>query len=410
MEVPRIGLVGLGKMGRTIVHHIVRTNRELVAVAEINLTRGSDVLGEAGVKFGIADTIEKAKKIHERGEIVLTAEAELLFQMEEVNVIIDATGDIRTGSLVALMGIQSRKNIVMLNAEFDALVGPLVTSLSRSAGIVYTGDLGDEPGTVMHYLYEPLRQIGMDVIVAGKGKNNPLDHRATPETLAQTSAKQNLSPKILTSFVDGTKTMVEMTILSNATGLLPDVRGMHGPVATLSEISQIFRLKNDGGILNSLHVVDYVQGIAPGVFAVATTDDEVILENMKYLKVGEGPYFVFYRPYHLPGSETLLTAVKAVTEKKPIIQASGYFSDTCAVAKRDLQVGEKLDGIGGFTAYGTIEKREISKEQGLLPIGLSKGAVVKRTIRRDQPISFDDVEVEEDLTYDLWRIQQKILR
>lgn len=406
---PIIAVVGLGKMGETIIHHLKKTGSSLLVCVETNLDRGKEVLTKAGIKYGLANTVEEAQKIIEKGEIVLCNNFNIALDVSDINVIVDATGNIDAGACIAWQGILRKKNIVMLNAELDATLGPLFSLLSEHVGVVYTGDIGDEPGTIMHYLYKPLNQIGMDIVVAGKGKNNPLNRYATPAQLIEASARSNLNARVLTSFIDGTKTMIEMTILSNATKLLPDVRGMHGPIANLSDLTKIFRLKCEGGILNNLHVVDYVIGIAPGVFAIATTDDEVIMENLRYLKIGEGPYFLFYRPYHLPGSETILAVVKAVKENEPIIKAIGYFSDTIAVAKRDLSVGEKIDGIGGDTVYGVIERRKIAANFNMLPIGLSEGAILRRSIKRDEILTFDDVELPNKLVVDLWSVQQKVL-
>ena len=404
-----IALVGLGKMGEAILHHIRKVKDARLAVAvEIDLTKGKKVLENSGAKFSIARSVEDALRIIERGEVALTDDVSLAAQVEEVDVIIDATGNILSGARLAWKAILRRKNIVMLNAETDATIGPILSRLADSAGVIYTGDIGDEPGTIMHYLYKPLTSIGMEVIVAGKGKNNPLNPHATPDDLRKESAKRGLNPRILTSFVDGTKTMVEMTILSNATGLLPDIRGMHGPTAELSELIKIFRLRSDGGILNSYGIVDYVIGIAPGVFAIARSDDEVINSNLEYLRVGERPNFLFYRPYHLPGAETILSAIYSVRYGEAIIRSSGYYSETVAVAKRDLRAGDKLDGVGGFTVYGAIERREVARSEGLLPIGLAEGCILRRSKAADDAITFDDVEVPQSLLYDLWNMQQKM--
>lgn len=410
MNKPVIVVVGLGKMGEPIVHHIKKTNHKLAVAVEIDLAKGRRALDKAGIRYGIVTSVEEAKRVIDQEMTVLTDNIDIVFELEDVNVIIDATGNINAGAYIAWRSINKKKNIVMLNAELDATIGPILSVMANSSGIVYTGDIGDEPGTIMHYLFKPLKEIGLEIIVAGKGKNNPLNVYATPSDLKENSKKLELNPRVLTSFVDGTKTMVEMTILSNATGFLPDVRGMHGPTADLSNLARIFRLKSDGGILNKIHVVEYVIGIAPGVFVIATTDDEIIEKNLQYLKVGEGPNFLFYRPYHLPGSETLLSAVKAVTKHEAIIQSTGYFSETVAVAKRDLNPGEKIDGIGGYTVYGTIEKAKVALEEGFLPIGLSEGAILKKSVRKGQIITFDDVEVEDKLVYDLWKLQQKVFK
>jgi len=410
----RIGLVGAGKMGKAIIHQANATKGvKLIAVAEKELPRAYAALKEIGYHEGLVKASEnpgELSKAMDRGMMALTADALKLTEIPDIDVIVDATGEVEVGAQLGYTAIMNRKNFIMMNAEADATIGPILSRLASTIGVVYTGDLGDEPGTVMNYLYEPFASMGFRVIAAGKGKNNPLNRYATPETLEGEAEARGLNPIILTSFVDGTKTMVEMTVLSNATGLTPDIRGMHGPEARVEELGGIFKDKRSGGILNNEGVVDYVIGIAPGVFAVVDIPDEEVRSNLNYLKVGPGPPYVFYRPYHLPGTETILTAIWAVHYRRPVINARGHFSDAIAVAKRDLKVGEALDGIGGYTCYGSIEKRSIAREEALLPIGLSKGAVVRKPIRRDQPITLEDVEVREDLlVFHLWKLQEKTL-
>ncbi|HDD66714.1 MAG TPA: NAD(P)-dependent oxidoreductase [Nitrososphaeria archaeon] len=407
----RVALIGLGKMGKTILHHLQKNKYlRLVLAAEVDLARGEAILRESNLRYAVAKSDEEVARAIERDAIALVEDASLALQAEYVDVIIDATGNIEFGAWMAWNALSKRINMVMLNAEADATVGPILSRLADSAGAIYTGDIGDEPGTIMHYLYKPLTEIGLEVLVAGKGKNNPLNPRATPRDLVEESSRKGLNPRILTSFVDGTKTMVEMTILSNATGLLPDVRGMHGPSAGLSDLVNIFRLRSEGGILNAYNVVDYVIGIAPGVFAIARSDDEIITSNLEYLKLGNGPSFLFYRPYHLPGSETILSAIYSIKYKEPVIKPKGYYSETIAVAKRDLSPGDKLDGVGGFTVYGLIERRRVSRQEGLLPIGLAKNCIMRRSKRAGEVIRIDDVEIPETFLYDLWRIQEKICR
>lgn len=406
-----VGLIGAGKMGRTIIHQIrLAKGIRLVAVAEIYVERAVEALRKAGFRDKEIRNVENLEEAERAGdEVIVTPDASILMELDRVDVIIDATGAVEVGAKMGYEAIMRRKNYIMMNAEADATFGPLLARLAELGGVVYTGDMGDEPGTVMHYLYDPFKSMGFRVVAAGKGKNNPLQRYATPETLAATAEKKKLNPRVLTSFVDGTKTMVEMTILSNATGLLPDKRGMHGPRAGVKELAEIFRSKDRGGILENEGIVDYVIGIAPGVFIVVDTEDEEIRENLRYLGVGENPPYAFYRPYHLPGNETVLSAIWAVVYETPIIAPIGHFSDAVAFAKKDLSAGEVIDGIGGHTVYGMIERRSISRDEGLLPIGLSEGAKLKRSVRRDEPLHFDDVELEEGLAYSLWRLQEKVI-
>jgi predicted homoserine dehydrogenase-like protein len=410
----KIGLIGTGKMGRAIMHQaMMARGTKLVAVGEIDLPKARSELRKLGfseARVKISEDSNVLSKAIEEDMIALTANASSLIETSQIDVIIDATGEVELGAKLGHYAMERKKNFVMMNAEADATIGPLLSKIARTIGVVYTGDLGDEPGTIMNYLYEPFKALGFEIVAAGKGKNNPLERYANPTTVSKDAEARGLSPAMLTSFVDGTKTMVEMTILSNATGLLPDTRGMHGPTARVEDLSRILREKRAGGIMERRGIVDYVIGVAPGVFAVVDTPDEEVRGNLEYLKVGHGPPYAFYRPYHLPGTETVLSAIWAVDHQRPIIQAIGHFSDTIAIAKRDLEKDHVLDGIGGYDCFSLIERSDIARQQGILPIGLTKGAKVTKPLKQGYPITFDDVELDEEQTVvRLWRVQQKTL-
>jgi len=205
-----------------------------------------------------------------------------------------------------------------------------------------------------------------------------------------------MNPKMLTEFVDGSKTMIEMTALANATGLVPDIRGMHGPKCSIKDLSSVFALKKEGGILNQYGVVEYALGdIAPGVFTVITTDNPHLREDMSYLKMGSGPNYLLYRPYHLANIEVPLSIARAIFYHEPTLQAKGSLvAETITVAKRNLKRGERLDGIGGYTVYGSIEKADAARREKLLPLGLARGAIIKKSISRGDYITYDDVELD----------------
>jgi predicted homoserine dehydrogenase-like protein len=410
----KIGLVGTGKMGRAIMHQAMMTRgTKLVAIAEIDLPKATSQLRKLGFSEGRVKVSEDSNALSraiEEDMMALTSNASVLIETPQIDVIIDATGEVELGARLGHYAMDRKKNFVMMNAEADATIGPLLSNMARTNGAVYTGDLGDEPGTVMNYLYEPFKALGFEIIAAGKGKNNPLERYANPTTVSKDAEARGLSAAMLTSFVDGTKTMVEMTILSNATGLLPDMRGMHGPTARVEDLSELFREKRAGGIAERRGIVDYVIGVAPGVFAVVDTPDEEVRENLEYLKVDHGPPYAFYRSYHLPGTETVLSAIWAVDYQRPIIQAVGHFSDTIAIAKRDIEKDHVLDGIGGYDCFSLIERSDVARQQRILPIGLTKGAKVTRSLKRGYPITFDDVELDEEQTVvRLWRVQEKTI-
>lgn len=255
--------------------------------------------------------------------------------------------------------------------------------------------------------------VGFNVIAVGKGKNNPLDRDATPDTLRQKALEKGVSPRMLTSFVDATNTMIELTAVSNAIGFVPSKRGLIGPSAKLQDLPKLFMLKEQGGILDRYQVVDYVFGIAPGVFAIVNSERQITRETMQYVSMGEGPNFVLYRPFHLICIETPLSAARAFLYKEPTIAPAGApVSETVAVAKRDLKAGEHLDGIGGYTVYGLIDTVENARKDNAVPIGLiNNKTVVKTDVKKGETITYDMVKLDEDSTVlQLRRLQDKFLR
>jgi predicted homoserine dehydrogenase-like protein len=245
-------------------------------------------------------------------------------------------------------------------------------------------------------LYDFARSLGFEVIVAGKGKNNPLDFSATPETVAEEAASKHMNPEMLASFVDGTKTMVEMAAVANATGFAPDVPGMHGPEETIPDrLAKLFSLKDEGGSLSRYGVVEYVRGIAPGVFIVIRTKESAVRETMQYLGQGAGPNHVLYRPYHLTSLETPVSVARAAIYGEPtIVSRKVPTAEVAAVAKRDLEPGDKLGGIGSTDYYGCVYAATEAKE--MLPLGLAAKARVKRPVERGDVILSEDVELAED--------------
>jgi predicted homoserine dehydrogenase-like protein len=220
-----------------------------------------------------------------------------------------------------------------------------------------------------------------------------------------------MNPKMLASFVDGTKTMVEMTSLGNAIGFLPDVRGMHGPEVTPKNLAQVYAPKEAGGILNHTKVVDYGLGVAPGVFVVFTTDHPKLRRDLQYLSMGEGPYWALYRPYHLTSLETPMSIARAVlrgettvaTDRPPV-------AETVAVAKQDLKAGQTIDGLGGFCVYGMIERADTARAENLLPLGLAPGSQLIRDIQAGTPLTYDNVQLDDTQTIvHLRRLQDKML-
>ncbi|HHV38166.1 MAG TPA: NAD(P)-dependent oxidoreductase, partial [Tepidimicrobium sp.] len=328
-----------------------------------------------------------------------------------VDAVVDATGVPEAGAKLSLQAIDNRKHIIMLNVEADSVVGPILYRKAKEAGVVYTGSAGDEPGAVME-LYDFATGIGFEVLAVGKGKNNPIDLEANPDTVREKALASGLKPRMLTGFIDGTNTMIEMTCMANATGFVPDIRGGHGIESDIDGLTRYFSLKEEGGILNRYGIVDYVRGIAPGVFLIFTTKLEEIHKQLEYLNMGQGPNYCLYRPYHLTSLETPITIFDACFyNKSSIAPVKGAVAETIAIAKKDLKAGERLDRIGGYTVLGSIEEYKVAKEKNLVPIGLiDENTKVTRDVKKGELLTYDMLEMDtETAIYSLRALQDKVI-
>lgn len=400
----KTGIVGAGQMGRGMVSQMVMMHGITPAiVSDIIVDNAVNAFKYAGVKdddIAVANTLEEVNSFMEKGKYVATANADFISQANLVQCVIDATGVPDVGAKVATESIKNGKHVVMLNVETDIVIGPYLMDLAKKNGVLYTGSAGDEPGAVME-LFCFAQAMGMEVKVMGKGKNNKVDRECNPDTVLEEATRRKMSPKMLCSFKDGTKTMVEMTAMSNATGLIPDVIGGHGPKTSpgtegIKELNDILKLKEDGGILSKHGVVEYVNGIAPGVFVTVATSNDEIAYQMNYHSMGPGPLWTLYRPYHLCNLETPLTVAKLVIDgETTIVPKGGLVSECIAVAKKDLKAGEIIDGIGGFSTYGSIATKEESDKAGYIPYGLvTKGAKMLKDAKKGQLLTLDMVELD----------------
>lgn len=410
-KIIRTGIVGAGQMGRGMVTQMVLMQGIMPAiVSDINVENVVNAFHYAGItddQIAVVDNLAEANKQMEAGKYVATTQADFISQANLVECAIDATGVPDVGAKIATDAIRNGKHVVMLNVETDVVIGPYLKKLADQHGVIYTGSAGDEPGAVME-LYCFAKAMGMDVKVMGKGKNNKLDYDCNPDTVLEEAARRKMSPKMLCAFKDGTKTMVEMTAMSNATGLIPDIIGGHGIAAGLKELPDLYRLKKDGGILHQYGVVEYVNGIAPGVFVAVSTENEEIAYQMRYHSMGNGPLWILYRPYHLCNLETPLTVAKAVIDgESTIVPIDGLVSECITVAKTDLQAGQTIDGIGGFTTYGSIATAAEAMAKGYVPYGLvTKKTRMLKPAKKGQLLTRDMVELDQDtLIYKLRKEQ-----
>ena len=399
----RVGLVGAGQMGRGFVAQVAGIpGMDVVIAADAEPGRALTAFREAG-----RDPVEGRNGDPERPAV--TDDASDVTRSETVDVVVEATGVPEVGARVAYEAVHNGKHVVMLNVEADVTVGPLLGQMARSAGVVYTGSAGDEPGAIME-LYDFAVSIGFEVVVAGKGKNNPLDVSATPESVTGEAQDKHMNPKMLASFVDGTKTMVEMAAVANATGFSPDAPGMRGPEETVpARLGKIFSLEEEGGILSSYGIVDYVRGVAPGVFVIVRSQAGPVRETLEYLGQGQGPNHVLYRPYHLTSLETPISVARAaIYGDATIAPRREPTAEVVAVAKRDLPAGEKLGGIGSADYYGRVYP--VADATGMLPLGLAPGARTTRPVARGEVVSRAWVVLAEDsFVVNLRRLQESAL-
>jgi predicted homoserine dehydrogenase-like protein len=411
----RVGVSGAGWIGSGFVRQVsLMKGMTVNLLADPNVALARQVFMDCGIPAGQiveAETPSAAMDALNAGKKVVTASYALAAQVDAIDIVADVTPSPVSGAETAYSCIQNHKDIVMVNIEADVTVGRILKKLSREAGILYTVSSGDEPGCLAE-LWDFVTSLGYEPIVIGKGKNNPLNPQATPETVADAARKAEKDPFTVASYVDGTKTMFEMTCAANATGCLPQQRGMIGPEADLTTVSKVFALKSDGGLIEKPRTVDFVQGngMAGGVFITVRIEDPRIRADLEYLKVGKGYYYTFFRPYHLWFLEAPISVARAYLYRQTTLVPQDLpVAEVLTIAKRDLQAGEKLDEFGGYTFHGVMERAETFSGLNALPVGLAPGAVVVNPVRAGDIIGWKDVRLDEEQTVvKLRRMQDQI--
>ncbi|MEA3226956.1 MAG: NAD(P)-dependent oxidoreductase [Planctomycetota bacterium] len=398
----RVGMVGAGQMGIDVVAEVTQMKGiDIVAIADIDISRAESAYEIAGTETipVKVSSVSQADQLVAAGKRIYADDYRVITNMKEIDVMLEATGVPDVGAKAALLSAGTGQQLAMMNVETDITVGPLLNWYAQKKGVLYALAAGDEPAACKE-LYDFADSLGFTIVAAGKGKNNPLDRHAKPtdQTWAKEAVRRGLNPNMLVEFVDGSKTMIEMAAVSNATGLIPDVRGMHGPKTSRDKLNETFALKEHGGVLNQMGVVDYgIGGVHPGVFLVVTTDHPRLRQALVYRDMGDGPYYTLFRPYHLCSIEVPLTCAMLVIRKKSnMTPLNKLVSEVFAVAKQDHSPGHVLDGIGGCDFYGLIDHYATAQKEKLVPIGLAKGAKVVRPVAEDAPVTYDDVQLNEN--------------
>ncbi|MDO5627450.1 MAG: SAF domain-containing protein [Mobilicoccus sp.] len=408
----KVGIAGPGFMAKGLINHITNTTTGMdVAVVYARSTdKGVAALENAGIdreRIVVVETADEVDAASENGQVAVTSNHEAMTESSVVECVVDCTGSVEFGCHLALATLAGRKHLVLMNAEVDATVGPILATKFADAGLVYTGCDGDQPGVQMN-LIRFVRGLGLTPLVAGniKGLQDPYRNPTTQEGFAK---QWGQDPHMVTSFADGTKVSVEQALVANAAGLSVHQRGClqrdhRGHVDELTTMYDVDELKKLGG------AVDYVVGTkpGPGVYVLATHDDPKQQHYLNLYKLGEGPLYSFYTPYHLCHFEVPTTVARAVllgdATIAPLLQAPKV--EVVTIAKKDLKAGETLDALGGYTYYGECEKAPIAARENLIPVGLAEGCVLKRDIAKDEAISYDDVEVPTGRLADELRAEQ----
>jgi len=404
----RVALVGAGYMGRGIALEILTAIRgmRLVAVSNRTLSQAERAYRDAGVdSIRTVETVPQLEDSIARGQYAITDNATLLCRADNVDAVIELTGELEFGAHVALEAIAHRKHVILMNAELDATVGPILKVYADRAGVIITYTDGDEPGVAMN-LYRFAKTIGYQPVLMGQIKGF-LDRYRNPETQKGFAIKHKQKPAMVAAFADGSKLSLEGTIMANATGFKVGQRGMFGP--RCAHVKDVLTYFSADQLVNGRGWVDYVLGAEPGTgaFVVGYNDQPILREYMSYFKMGDGPLYLFYTPYHLPHLQLPSTVARAVLFRDATLAPLGKpVCDTLALAKQDLKAGEVLDGMGGFTCYGLIDTYEICLAENLLPMALSQGCRLKVDVAKDRPISYADVDLPPGRLCDKLRAEQ----
>jgi predicted homoserine dehydrogenase-like protein len=407
----RVGMVGAGFMARGIARQMLQYTKgiELAAISNRRPEIARDAYaasGETDVMF--VSSVTALDQCIDRGQRAVTDDPMLLCDCDGIDVILEVTGAVEFAAHVVMRAIGHGKHVVMMNAELDGTIGPILKRYADQAGVIITNAEGDQPGVIMN-LYRWVKGLGIRPVLCGniKGLHDPYRNPTTQEGFAR---RWGMKAPMVTSFADGTKVSFENAIVANATGMRVAKRGMYGPVVEPgTPIQQAVDWYPREALLDGSGIVDYCVGAMPnpGVFVLGTTEDETEIHYLSLYKMGPGPLYCFYWPYHLCHFEVPNTVARAaIFRDAAIAPLAGPCVDVVAAAKRDLRPGEIIDGLGHYMTYGLCENANTVHADRLLPIGLAEGCRLKRDVLRDRVLSYDDIEVPPGRLCDALRLEQ----
>jgi predicted homoserine dehydrogenase-like protein len=403
----RVAITGAGYMARCIALQFATAARGMRLVAICNRTVGKAEAAYLAADVSEAIAVTSAAELDNviaRGKCAVTDDPRVLWESNAVDCVIEATGHVEYGTRVCFETVKAGKHAVLIGAEVDASVGPILKSYAQRAGVVFTYTDGDEPGVGMN-LYRLVESMGYRPVLMGQLKGF-LDRYRNPDTQRELARKLGQNPAVLSCFADGSKLALEAAIMGNATGFVPQMRGMKG--YAVPHVNDMLKAFVEGDFANE-GLVEYALGAAPhtGAFVICHNDHAEKRKLMAYLKMGEGPLYMFYQPFHLPPWQIQHAVARAVLFNDATIAPRGApVCDTVSYAKRDLKAGEKLDGMGGFCCYGLVERYAVCANERALPIAVSLDCELIRDVAKDQPISYEDVRLPSGRLVDKLREEQ----
>lgn len=388
----RIGIIGLGAMGKGLLYQSLITPRiRTTAVCDTDVDKACAVLREFGVPYSMVSRQTSPDHVTRQGGVAVFEDGGKLAQADGIDAVYEATGTIQDGGAYAVQTLNAGKHLILMNSEIDLIFGPYLRRLAEENGVVSTSCDGDQYGVLKH-LIDDLTQWGFSLVMAGNIKGF-LDRGANPTSIIPEADKRHLDYRACASYTDGTKLNIEMAIVANAYGLSTQTPGMAGPVCDdIGNVQKAFDF--DALWRDRKPFVDYVLGAAPGggVFAVGYCDNPYQRRMLEYYKMGGGPFYTFYRPYHLCHVEALGAAFDAVERHRAFMQPEhGFAANVYAYAKTDLRPGDALDGIGGYRCYGLIENCEDQAAAPGIPICLADRVTLKNAVKRNEKIRLSDV-------------------
>jgi len=407
-----VAVVGVGAMGAGAMHKMAgMAGIRCCVAADLDVERAVaayEMNGISADQILVSDSVLECREALAAGKPVVTDNALIVPELN-VDAVLEATGSTSFGARIAYESILAGKHVSMLTVETDVVVGPILARIADSAGVVYTLASGDQPGAILE-MYHWARTLGFEVVASGRGEiRYPEDRYQGPHEEKRGRPWVSTSPKMENSFRDGTKAQIEMAAVSNATGLLPDVRGMHAPQVAVAELPRVFRLEEQGGVLKRKGVIETANAVnqegsfieegqvGNGVFVVIDSShpgDRQLIRHFFGHQGGTGG--ALYRPYHLTCLEAPISIARAALFHVETAKPQRLHSEVLALAKRDLAPGDILDGGGGATVYAQVEEAEIAKKENCLPFGFAENVEVLRPVKKGQVLTYQDVKMNND--------------